>query len=126
MPESKSTIKPIVTHDMQLDAQAVIQIARRNVRHPFLLDAKLGDGSTAPLTDTQMAAAYDTPLSTANRRPTKAVGVLVRTYQELVSPLETVAQLANDFMARAALDTPGSSTAITDALRSTPDHRSGR
>ena len=103
MSTSANSPQTIVTHALAVSAGEVINAVRQNARHAFLLDAKLGDATTAPLTDPQMAAAYNTPLSTAHRRLTKAVAVLVRTNQELGSPLETVAQLANDFMARAAV-----------------------
>ncbi len=103
MPAKPEPITPIVAADLSKATQKVIQRTKQNTPYWSLLNAKLGDATTAPLTDTQMAAAYKTPLSTANRRLTKAVAVLVRTNQELGSPLETVAQLANDFMARAAV-----------------------
>ena len=103
MSDKPEQITPIVTADLLDAAQKVIQRTKQDTSYSSLLDAKLGDATTAPLTDAQMAAAYNTPPSTANRRLTKAVGVLVRTDQELGSPLETVAQLANDFMARAAV-----------------------
>ena len=103
MSTSANSPQTIVTRALAVSAGEVINAVRQNARHAFLLDAKLGDATTAPLTDPQMAAAYNTPLSTAHRRLTKAVAVLVRTNHELGSPLETVAQLANDFMARAAV-----------------------
>ena len=99
-PESPQTIVPA---DLLDAAQRVIQRTKQDTSYPFLLDAKLGDADTSPLTDAQMASTYDTPLSTINRRSAHAINALARTDQELGSPLAKVAQRANEFMARAAV-----------------------
>ena len=103
MPESTNTIKPIVTDDLQSDAQAVIQIARRNARHPFLLDAKLGDGSAAPMTDTQIAQTYDTPRASIKDKMTRIIDTLVKADRKHGNPLHQISQLANDAMAASAI-----------------------
>ena len=48
MPDSTKKTEPIVTHDLQSAAHEVIHTTRRTTRHPFLLDAKLGDDGTLP------------------------------------------------------------------------------
>lgn len=103
MPAKPEQLTPIVTADLSDAAQKVIQQTKRNTPYSFFLDAKLGNADTAPLTDAQMAAAYHTPLSTANRRLANAISVLARTDQELDHPLETVAQRADAVMGAAAI-----------------------
>ncbi len=103
MPAKSEQFTRIVTADLWDAAQKVIQRTKHSTPYSSLLDAKLGNAITTPLTDAQMAAAHHTPVSTANRRLTKAVSTLARTDQELDNPLETVAQRVNDLMARAAI-----------------------
>ncbi len=100
---NSENLQPTVPDDLFDAAQKVIQRTRQATPYPYLLDAKLGDVNTAPLTDAQMASTYDTPLTTVNRRSAHALNALARTDQELGNPLAEVAQRANDFMARAAV-----------------------
>ena len=103
MPESTKKTEPIVTHELQSAAHEVIYATRRTIRHPFLLDAKLGDGGTAPMTDAQIAATHDTPRTTIKDKMERVVGALIKTDQEYGSPLEQIAQRANDVMAAACI-----------------------
>ena len=103
MPDAPNTLEPIVTDELGYATKQVIQQARRKTTYPFLLDAKLGDANTTPLTDEQMASTHDTPLTTVNRRTAHAFNALAQTDQELGNPLAEVAQRANDFMERAAV-----------------------
>ncbi|MCY4557968.1 MAG: hypothetical protein OXF79_16705 [Chloroflexi bacterium] len=96
-------LHPTVTANLLDAAQKVIQRTKQDTPYPFLLDAKLGDANTGPLTDAQLAAAHDTSLSTLNRRVAYATKTLVRTDQASDNPLAKVAQRVNDFMARAAV-----------------------
>ncbi len=103
MLSNSEKLQPTVPDDLFDAAQKVIQRTRQATPYPSLLDAKLGDVNTAPLTDAQMASTYDTPLSTVNRRSAHALNALARTDQELGNPLTEVAQRANEFMERAAI-----------------------
>ena len=103
MPDAPNTLEPIVTDELGYATQQVIQQVRRNTTYPFLLDAKLGDAGTTPLTDAQMASTYNTPLTTVIRRATRVTSALTRTDLELGNPLAKVAQRANKFMERAAI-----------------------
>ena len=103
MLSNSEKLQPTVPDDLFDAAQKVIQRTRQATPYPSLLDAKLGDVNTTPLTDAQMASTYDTPLTTVNRRSAQAFNALARTDQELGNPLAEVAQRANDFMARAAV-----------------------
>lgn len=103
MPANPEHLTPIVTASLLDAAQKIIQRTKQDTPYSSLLDAKLGNSNTAPLTDAQMAATHHTPVSTANRRLTKIIGTPTRTNRELDNPLETVAQRVNDLMARAAI-----------------------
>ena len=103
MPASSEKLQPIVPADLFDPAQKVIQRAQQATPYPFLLDAKLGDASTTPLTDSQIASTYDTPLSTINRRSAHIINALAKNDLGLDNPLAKVAQRANEFMARAAV-----------------------
>ena len=87
MPASSEQLQPIVPADLFAAAQEVIQRTKQETPYPLLLDAKLGDADTGPLTDAQLASAHDTSLSTLNRRAAYAIEALVRTDQEFGCPL---------------------------------------
>ena len=103
MPTHSEHLHPTVTADLLDAAQKVIQRTKQDTPYPFLLDAKLGDANTGPLTDAQLAAAHDTSLSTLNRRVAYATKTLAQSDHASDNPLAKVAQRVNDFMARAAV-----------------------
>ena len=56
MPEDQETFQPIVTTDLRLSAQEVIQHTLEVTDHPSVLTGKLGTADTPPLSDPQVAA----------------------------------------------------------------------
>ena len=82
MPESTNTLESVVTHDLQAASETVIQIVRRNTRNSFLLDAKLGDANTAPMTDAQIASTHETPQTSIKDKLARIISDLIRADQE--------------------------------------------
>ena len=93
----------IVTDDLAASACDVINAVRHNTRYPFLLDAKLGDDSTAPLPDNTIADVYDTALNSIHNKMNRIRATLIRIDDQHGSPLGQIAERANDVMARAAI-----------------------
>ena len=70
MLSNSEKLQPTVPDDLFDAAQKVIQRTRQATPYPSLLDAKLGDVNTTPLTDAQMGPPPTTlpsPPSTAGR-----------------------------------------------------------
>ncbi|MCY4557969.1 MAG: hypothetical protein OXF79_16710 [Chloroflexi bacterium] len=103
MQQATDTTQPVVTDELRASAQEVIQTVHRNTRHAFLLDAKLGDGSTAPMRDTQIAQTYDTPRASIKDKMSRIIDTLVKADRNHGNPLHQISLLANDAMAASAI-----------------------
>ena len=103
MQQAPDTLRPIVTDDLLAAAHAVIEHVRRNIPHPFLIDAKLGDANTGPMSDTEMASAHGTPPSTTSSRWKRIVNAVTQADQQHGRPLGQIAQRANAVMAGGAI-----------------------
>ena len=99
----QSTKKPIVTDANFSLALDVIEAVRRNTRHTFLLDAKLGSANDPPLTDTEIAAAYQTPATSIGPKWARIVDAMKLIDQEHRNPLRQIAERANAAMASAGI-----------------------
>lgn len=84
-------------------ASNVIEAVRRNTRHTFLLDAKLGSADDPPMTDTEIAAAYQTPATSIGPKWARIIGTMRLTEQEHGSPLRRIAEQANKVMDSAGI-----------------------
>ena len=96
-------IQPIVTDDLRDVAQKVIQTVRRHIRYPFILDAKLGSADNPPMTDTEIAATYQTPATSIGPKWARIIRAMSRADQEHGNPLLQIAERANAAMANASL-----------------------
>ena len=103
MHPTRNTPDHVVSDDMRNAAQEVVDAVRRNTRHPFLIDAKLGDAECPPKTDRELASEHDTPPSTISYRWTIIAAAITQADQEHGNPLQKIAQRANDAMAAAAI-----------------------
>ena len=103
MQQSTDMIQPIVTDDIRDVAQEVIQTVRRKTRHPFLLDAKLGDANTAPMPDPAIGKILDAPKGTIGYWVKPIINALKEADQQLGNPLHQIAQRTNDVLGKAAI-----------------------
>ena len=103
MHKAINTLEPIVTDDLLAAAHAVIEHVRRNIPHPFLINAKLGEANTGPMSDTKMASAHGTPPSTTSSRWKRIVNAVTQADQQHGRPLGQIAQRANAVMANGAI-----------------------
>ena len=103
MRQVPDTLRPIVTDDLRAAANEVIRHVRRNTPYQFLLDAKLGDANTGPISDIEIASAHGTPPSTTSYRWTHIVDAVAQSEQQHGRPLGQVSQRANAVMANGAI-----------------------
>ncbi len=95
--------KTIVADADSSQASNVIEAVRRNTRHTFLLDAKLGSADNPPMTDTEIAAAYQTPATSIGPKWARIIGAMRLTDQEHGNPLRQIAERTNNVMASAGI-----------------------
>ena len=103
MHKAINTLEPIVTDALQYAAREVVDITRRKLPFPYLLDAKLGDANTAPMLDNATAAQNNTPLYTIATKWKKIAHNLIQTDTQHGGPLSQIAQRANDVIAQAGI-----------------------
>ena len=103
MTEVPNTLKPIVADTLYTAAREIIKLVRQNTPYPFFLDGKLGGANIVPMSDTKIASAYDTPLSTIGDKIATILSTLAQADQQNGSPLGQIAQRANGVMANAGI-----------------------
>ena len=106
MPEYPIPPQHIVTNDLWCLAHITIDTVQNNVHDGFLLDAKLGDDSNKPMSNSRVSLTYDVPFNTIRKRFASVVEELVRSDQENGNPLRRIAERANDVISRAAIINP--------------------
>ena len=98
-----NTPSRVVSDDLRNAAQEVVAAVRRNTPYSFLLDAKLGTAEVGPMLDADTVAQNDTPLYTIAIRWKDIAQNLIETDRQHGSPLNKIAQRANDIITRAAI-----------------------
>ena len=95
--------EPIVTDPLRSAAQKAIQQVRSETSRQFLLDAKLGDANTAPMSDPAIGAILDAPKHTISYWLKPIINALKEADQQLGNPLHQIAQRTNDVLGKAAI-----------------------
>ena len=103
MQQATDMLQPVVTDELRASAQEVIQTVHRNARHPFLIDAKLGNADHPPMTDTEIAATHQTPATSVGPKWARIIRAMSCADQEHGNPLREIAERANAAMASTAL-----------------------
>ena len=93
----------VVSDDLRSAAQEVVAAVRRKTPFPYLIDAKLGSAEVGPMLDAEAAAESNMPLYTIAIRWKDIAQNLTETDRQHGSPLNKIAQRANDIIARAAI-----------------------
>ena len=99
----QTTKKTMVADADFSQASNVIKAVRRNTRHTFLINAKLGSADDPPMTDTEIAAAYQTPATSIGPKWARIIGAMRITDQEHGNPLRQIAERTNNAMASAGI-----------------------
>ena len=103
MTKAPNTLNLIATDALQSNAQAVVDITKRNTPFPYLIDAKLGSAENVPMHDAVTAERNNTPFYTIAVKWKDVVQELIKNDAQRGNPLYQIAQRANDIIARAAI-----------------------
>ena len=104
MPDNEASAKPIVTQDILVPANDVIQHTVDATDHPEVLTGKLGKPDSPALTDLEIAAQTgDTPREISDRFALIRA-MLLQADRILGTPLATISHRANLVIAAAAID----------------------